>query len=71
MYNNFIADIEREIIALREQRDCEILYWFEMGESDRTSNLPPKYPANDWYMIGYEDRQYQLEIGFNSENCNF
>ena len=70
MYNN-IADISREIAALREERDCLILYWFEMGERDRNYGLQPQYSDNAWYMSGYEDRQYQLEIGFISETPSF
>ncbi|NJL65449.1 MAG: hypothetical protein HC903_31315 [Methylacidiphilales bacterium] len=79
MYNN-IADIDREIAALKEQRNYEILYWFEMGESDaevaelrgdRSAFLPPQYAENPWYKLGYDDRQYQLEIGFNPTPANF
>lgn len=66
MYNN-IADIDQEIAELHKQRDCLILYWFEQGEADHSFNLPPQYLDNEWYMSGYEDRQYQLEIGFNPE----
>lgn len=69
MYN--IAEIDREIAGLQEQRDYEITYWFEMGESDRSAYLPPQYLDNQWYMLGYHDREYQLEIGFNPETPNF
>jgi hypothetical protein len=65
MYNNITADIEREIAKLQKQRDCTILYWFELGESDRDAFLPPQYPDNPWYVCGYEDRQYQIEV----KNC--
>ncbi|MBH8564464.1 hypothetical protein I8748_20140 [Nostoc sp. CENA67] len=70
MYNN-IADIDREIAALREQRDCTIAYWFEMGEADRSAYLPPQYLDNQWYLLGYYDRDYQLEIGFTPETPSF
>jgi len=70
MYNN-IAEIDREIAALREQRDYEIAYWFEMGESDRSYGLQPQYSENSWYILGYHDREYQLEIGFNPELPTF
>ncbi|PAX59432.1 hypothetical protein [Brunnivagina elsteri] len=70
MYNN-IEDIDREIAALKEQRNNEILYWFEMGESDRSAFLPPQYAENPWYKLGYDDRKYQLEIGFNPTPVNF
>lgn len=64
MYST-ITDINREIAALEEERDYQILYWFEMGENDRTANLPPQYPNNEWYAMGYGDRDYQIEIGFD------
>jgi hypothetical protein len=70
MYNN-IADIDREIAALQEQRDYEILYWFELGESDRSYGLPPQYPDSDWYTLGWNDRDYQLAIGFTSAHVTF
>jgi len=77
MYNN-IADIDREIIALQEQRDYEIIYWFELGESDtcgtlrdRSYGLAPQYSESDWYMVGWHDREYQLAIGFTSERVTF
>lgn len=70
MYNN-IADIDGEIAALQEQRDCTIAYWFEMGESDRSYGLPPQYFENPWYILGYHDREYQLEIGFVPETSSF
>lgn len=70
MYNT-IADIDREIAALQEQRDYEILYWFELGESDRSHGLSPQYSENLWYILGYHDREYQLEIGFNPELPTF
>ncbi|MDB9373269.1 hypothetical protein [Nodularia sphaerocarpa] len=66
-----IADIDHEIAALEEQRDYQISYWFEMGETDRDFDIPPKYPDNVWYMNGYEDRQYQLEISFIAETSIF
>jgi hypothetical protein len=70
MYNN-IADINREIAGLREHRDYEIIYWFEMGESDRSSGLAPQYTENPWYTLGWYDRDYQLEIGFNLQPVTF
>lgn len=73
MYNNIIiiAEIDREIAAMQEQRDCEILYWFEMGEADRSYGLLPQYLDNFWYSLGWNDRDYQLEIGFNPEPITF
>ncbi len=59
-----IAGINREIAALEEDRDYQILYWFELGERDRDWKLAPQY-SNEWYLMGYEDRDYQLVIGFN------
>ena len=59
-----IAGINREIAALEEDRDYQILYWFELGERDRDWQFPPQY-SNEWYLMGYEDRDYQLVIGFN------
>lgn len=70
MYN--IADIDCEIAALEEERDCTILYWFEMGECDRSYGLAPQYSENPWYTLGWHDRDYQLLIDFNqSTTCNF
>lgn len=68
MYNN-ISDINRKIVELREQRDCLIQNWFERGETDRNYGLVPQYPDNAWYMSGYWDRDYQLEIGFNTASA--
>lgn len=70
MYNT-IADIDREIAALQEQRDYEILYWFELGERDHEVGLPPQYPDNDWYLLGWHDRDYQVAIGFNQTPVTF
>jgi hypothetical protein len=70
MYNN-IAEIDREIAALQERRDYEIAYWFAMGESDRSAYLPPQYSENLWYTLGWHDRDYQLEIGFNLQPVTF
>ncbi|MBD2458401.1 hypothetical protein H6G80_30585 [Nostoc sp. FACHB-87] len=69
MYN--IAEIDREIAVLQEQRDYEIIYWFEMGESDRGADLPPQYAENPWYSLGWHDRDYQLKIGFNLQPVTF
>ncbi|MFK0734232.1 MAG: hypothetical protein ACIWVG_24295 [Gloeotrichia echinulata HAB0833] len=70
MYN-ITTDIDREITALHEERDRLILYWFEMGELDYEIGLPPNNLENQWYVLGYEDRKYQLEIGFNPEPPSF
>ncbi len=70
MYNN-IADIDREIAALEEDRDYHILYWFETGELDCEVSLQPQYLDNSWYMMGYHDRQHQIEIGFNYQPQRF
>ena len=70
MYD-LIADIDCEIAGLHEQRDCLILYWFEMGEADRNYGLSPQYPDSTWYMSGYWDRDYQMEIGFNPQPTTF
>ncbi len=69
MYN--IPNINREIAELQCQRDRTITYWFEMGEDDRSAGLAAQYSDNPWYLSGYQDRGYQIEIGFNSENQNF
>lgn len=66
MYNT-ISNIDREIAELRCERDRTIAYWFETGEADRNSGLEPQHPDNEWYMAGYSDRSYQLEIGFNPQ----
>jgi hypothetical protein len=70
MYNN-IAEIDRRIAALQEQRDYEIAYWFAMGESDRSYGLAPQYSENPWYTLGWHDRDYQLEIDFNLQPVTF
>ena len=70
MYNT-IADIDREITALEEDKHYQILYWFEMGETDRGFDLSPQYSDNDWYMMGWNDREYQLQIDFNPEIPRF
>lgn len=70
MYNT-IADIDCEIAVLEEERDCTILYWFEMGQSDRSYGLSPQYSENPWYILGYHDRDYQLEIDFNLQPVTF
>jgi|GEM_PF-3516707 len=66
MYNT-ISDIDREIAELQCERSSTVLYWFEMGEADRDSGLEPQHSDNPWYLSGYEDRSYQLEIGFNAQ----
>ncbi|MEM1392734.1 MAG: hypothetical protein AAGG00_05470 [Cyanobacteria bacterium P01_H01_bin.150] len=66
-----IADIDRETRELIEQRECLALYWFEEGEADRSAYLPPQYADNYWYLIGWNDREYQQEIGFNSKTQRF
>jgi len=70
MYNN-ITDINREIAALQEQRDYEIAYWFEQGECDRNYGLQPQYSENPWYILGWHDRDYWLEIDFNLQPVTF
>jgi hypothetical protein len=70
MYST-IGDIKRQINELRSQRSYLVLYWFEMGETDKSVNLPPQYPDNYWYMMGYYDREYQLAIGFNPTPVTF
>lgn len=70
MYNT-IADIDREITALEEDKDCLALYWFETGEADRSAHLPPQYADNYWYSLGWNDREHQQEIGFNPETPRF
>ncbi len=69
MYN--IPNISREIAELKQERDRTILYWFEMGEADRSAGLAAQYPDNSWYWSGYQDRGYQIEIGFNLKLQNF
>ncbi|MEM7579093.1 MAG: hypothetical protein AAF316_04440 [Cyanobacteria bacterium P01_A01_bin.80] len=70
MYNT-IADIDQEIAALEEDKAYLALYWFETGEADRDFDLSPQYSDNDWYMMGWNDRDYQQEIGFNPELPRF
>lgn len=70
MYN-IAQEIEREIADLEQERERLILYWFEMGETDHSHTLPPQYPDNYWYMSGYWDREYQLEIGLKPEPISF
>ena len=70
MYN-ITTDIDREIAVLHEERNRLILYWFEIGELDYQAGLPPQHPDNRWYVLGYHDRNYQLEIGFNPEPPTF
>lgn len=69
MYN--IAEIDREIAAMQEQRDYEIIYWFEMGECDRSYGLQPQYSENPWYILGYHDCDHQVAIGFNQTPVTF
>lgn len=64
MYNT-IADIEREIAELQKQKDYLALYWFEEGEADRNFNLAPQHTENFWYILGWNDRDYQIEVGFH------
>lgn len=73
MYNtiNTIADISREIVALEEDKDRLTLYLFEQGETDRDFNLPPQHKENELYMLGYQDRDYQIQIGFTPEPIVF
>lgn len=70
MYNT-IANINREIAALEEDKACLSLYWFEQGETDRDFDLPPQHLDNEWYLLGWNDREYQLQIGFNPEIFRF
>ncbi len=70
MYNT-ISEIDREIAELKRERDRTILYWFEMGEADRSAGLSAQYSDNSWYLSGYQDRGYQMEIGFNLELQSF
>jgi hypothetical protein len=64
---NGIQEINREIAELSSTREYLIIQWFEMGEADRNFSLSPQYPDNQWYMCGYNDRDYQIEIGFQLE----
>jgi hypothetical protein len=34
-------------------------------------DYPRKYLDNQWYILGYHDQEYQLEIGFNPETPSF
>jgi hypothetical protein len=68
---NITTDIDREIDFLIQERDRLTLYWFELGEADRTSNLPPSYSENYWYLLGWHDRDYQIEIAFQPESSTF
>lgn len=61
MYNK-VAEINHKIIELQKQRDQEITRMFNLGESDRALGNSPQYPDNKWYMVGWEDGDYQLEI---------
>ena len=70
MYNT-IEDIDREIAALEEDKYYQILYWFEEGETDRDFDLPPQHTKNFWYILGWNDRDYQQEIGFNPQTPRF
>ena len=71
MYDIITADIDLRIAEMQEERDCMILYWFEMGELDRNCGLNIQYQDNGWYLLGWYDRDYQLEIGFQTEPVNF
>ena len=70
MYN-IIEDINREIAAVEEDKDRLILYLFEKGENDRLFNLPPQHQESEWYMLGYHDKDYKIEIGFTPEPIVF
>lgn len=60
--SNKIQELSQEISSLKSQLDDLILYWFEKGEKDYSLRLQPQYPDNQWYMSGYHDKEYQLEI---------
>ncbi|BDA76344.1 hypothetical protein CAL7716_105100 (plasmid) [Calothrix sp. PCC 7716] len=66
---NQIQELSQEITSLKSQLDNLILYWFEKGEKDYSLNSQPQYPDNQWYMSGYNDKEYQLEID-SSFNLN-
>ena len=70
MYNK-IQDIERELAALEEDKEGIIFYLLEQGESDRNFNLPLQHTNNFWYILGWHDRDYQIEIGFDPEPVIF
>lgn len=67
--SNQIQELSQEIASLKSQLDNLILYWFEEGEKDCSLRLQPQYPDNQWYMSGYHDKEYQLEI-YSSLNLN-
>ena len=42
MYTN-IADIEKEIAILEEEKGYQANYWFTLGETDRDFDLKPQH----------------------------
>ena len=62
---NNVTHINSKITALRQERNDVVTYWFELGESDRSRGLAQRYPDNSWYVMGWCDRSYQIEIGFD------
>ena len=64
-------EIEQEIVRLQEEFNYEVAYWFEMGELDCDVNLQPQFLDNSLYMMGYHDRQHQIEIGLNYQPQRF
>ena len=66
MYTN-IAEIEKKIAILEDEKGYETNYWFTLGETDRDFDLKPQHSDNYWYMLGYNDREHQIEIGVKLE----
>jgi hypothetical protein len=70
---NNVTSIDSKIATLRQERNHTATYWFELGESDtpaeslreRSSGLAQRYPNNSWYVMGWCDRAYQIEIGLD------
>jgi hypothetical protein len=62
---NNVTHINSKIATLCQERNDVATYWFELGESDRSRGLEQQYPDNHWYVMGWCDRSYQIEIGFD------
>ncbi len=60
-----VTDINNFRTSLRQERNDTATYWFDLGESDYSSGLAQRYPDNSWYVMGWYDRAYQIEIGLD------
>ena len=60
-----IETIKKEIELLQQDLEDLSYYWFFLGEQDKQYGLPIQYSDNEYYVMGWYDKEYQLEIGYN------